>query len=122
MLIALDLFSTRHLPTTHRHEDRDWHTSQLVPMGGRVILELPSCVATDERLVSGWKQQGREFVRINVNDGIVALLGCEEGPGRNCRLKDFLAYVKRRGEEVGVFGEVCELGDGAAESITFLHQ
>lgn len=47
MLAALDPFnSNSHLPTTNRLLDRDWQTSQIVPMGGRVTFELFQCDST----------------------------------------------------------------------------
>ena len=67
----------------------------------------------------------RRYVRINVNDGIVALPTCAHGPGHSCPLDDFLALVERRGVEAGGFEEVCglPLGEGAQRGrITFLHQ
>lgn len=41
MLAALDLFDlTGHLPTAYRLLHPDWHTSRIVPLRGRVILEF----------------------------------------------------------------------------------
>lgn len=117
MLTALNIISTPHLPVTHRLEDRDWHTSQLVPMSGRVIFELLSCAPS-----SPASQNHNQFVRININDGIVALPDCADGPGGSCPMKAFLDYVRRRGEAVGRFGEICGLDENAAEAISFLHQ
>lgn len=143
MLAALDLFPTNTLlPVTHRLEPRNWRTSQIVPMSGRVIFELLSCSSTtdlqheDEDILLSYdqamlrasrrqhqpEQQKGRFVRINVNDGIVALPGCDSGPGSSCPLEEFLAHVKRRGDEVGDFTEVCGLGEDVAERITILHQ
>lgn len=61
-------------------------------------------------------------MRVNVNDGIVAVPGCEDGPGHSCPIEDFVERVDRSGEEVGDFGEVCGLADDAAKEISFLHQ
>ena len=67
--------------------------------------------------------QNGTFVRININDGIVALPSCSNsGPGSSCPLDEFLAHVRRRGEEVGDFRELCGLGPEAPDRITFLHQ
>ena len=67
--------------------------------------------------------QNGTFVRININDGIVALPSCSNsGPGSSCPLEEFLAHVRRRGEEVGDFRELCGLGPEAPDRITFLHQ
>ena len=80
-------------------------------MGGRIIFELLSCGQKQER-----------FVRININDGVTAIPGCDDGPGSSCLLESFEERVKRKGEEVGDFKEVCGLGEDAPDKITFLRQ
>lgn len=126
MVAALDLFPDEaELPVTGVWEGRRWRTSSVVPMGGRVIFERLACgglAASGSESSSVGKGEEELFVRINVNDGVVALPGCRDGPGESCPLDRFLAIVKRRGEEVGDFREVCGLGADAADRITFLHQ
>jgi len=98
-------------------------------MSGRIIFELLSCEPATTvilELSEGGKQQSSHqqqahFVRINVDNGIVALPGCEQGPGSSCPLEALLRFVRRKGDEVGRFGEVCGLEEGAAKGITFLH-
>ncbi len=69
-----------------------------------------------------YERQSGRFVRINVNDGIVALPGCFSGPGSSCPLEGFVSHVRRRGEEVGDFRKLCGLGEDAPNRITFLPQ
>lgn len=119
MLAALDIITPEeHLPITHIPVKSPWKKSQTSPMGGRVIFELLSC----EQESRGWLGGRDRFVRININDGVTAIPGCDTGPGRSCRLSAFKARVKRKGDEVGDFREMCGLGNDAAERITFLHQ
>ena len=136
MLAALDIFhSLEHLPTTHMPPFRTWRTSQVVPMGGRVIFERLSCRAPTSPSLDNNRQAqypfdtGEEFmqptskfVRININDGIVALPTCFSGPGSSCPLDQFLELVRTRGTQIGDFREICGLGPDAAARITFLHQ
>lgn len=131
MLAALQLFRDEgDLPVTEVPERRRWRTSAVVPMGGRVLFERLACGSSSSSSsstasLSAEKRAGKSedlFVRINVNDGIVALPGCRDGPGGSCPLTRFLEMVKRRGEEVGDFREVCGLGPDVAGRITFLHQ
>ncbi|TGZ82846.1 phosphoglycerate mutase-like protein [Ascodesmis nigricans] len=111
LLSALGLFNDAHdLPVTHVEARRKWKTSQVTPMGGRIILERMTC-GDDE-----------QYVRINVNDGIVALDGCDSGPGKSCPLERFKEYVEKSGKEAGDFREVCGLGKDAEEGIRFLRQ
>ncbi len=121
LLTALDILTTPHLPTAYRLDDRDWRTSQIVPIGGSVIFELLSCVAT-AGLIPEREQRAGLSVRININDGIVALPGCDNRPRSSCPLESFLEYGRSRSDEVGRFWEVCGLGEEAAERITILHQ
>lgn len=87
-------------------------------MNGRIVFERLSCrsLATNTDIVD------RPFVRIIVNDGVVALPDCNSGPGSGCPLGDFLALVRRRGKEIGDFRAICGLGDDAPARIAFLHQ
>lgn len=132
MLTALNLFpQSNDLPTTHVLHNRTWRTSDITPMGGRVILERLACSPRQHcfnnplygGIVSCEVQRpDKHFVRVNVNDGIVAIPGCENGPGHSCPVDDFAEIVEKRGEGVGEFGKVCGLADSAAKEITFLHQ
>ena len=136
MLAALDIFpSAEHLPTTRMPPFRTWRTSQVVPMGGRVIFERLSCQSPTSPSLGNKRQAQHpfktgeeslrltsEFVRININDGIVALPTCSSGPGSSCPLDQFRGLVRTRGAQIGDFRETCGLGPDAAARITFLHQ
>ena len=132
MLAALKLFvQTQDLPATDVLHDRAWRTSDVTPMGGRVIFERLACTAPIRCWNNGpfypnhiYCEPPREevYVRLNVNDGIVAIPGCQSGPGGSCPIEEFLEMVRKRGEEVGDFRKVCGLPDDAAERLTFLHQ
>ena len=148
MLAALDIMhSTTVLPVTHRPAFREWRTSQVVPMSGRIVFERLTCSPNNinARAPAAFKSKHHKhsanhpgldkaplqdsalengtFVRININDGMVALPGCSNsGPGSSCPLDEFLTHVRKRGEEVGDFKELCGLGPDAPGRITFLHQ
>lgn len=82
-------------------------------MGARITLERMTCSSSNS--------DGTVFIRVNINDHIVPLPYCQDGPGRSCNLFAFEGYVTRRGYELGSFGEVCGL-EGHRDRITFLHQ
>jgi hypothetical protein len=116
LMTALDVINDdEHLPFTHIAHDRKWRKSQVTPMGGRVIFELLSCKNNAQ------SSPGR-FVRLNINDGITAIPGCDSGPGKSCPLAEFAARTKTKGQKLENFKELCGLDDTAAERITFLHQ
>ncbi|KAL8839654.1 MAG: hypothetical protein Q9170_001660 [Blastenia crenularia] len=123
MIAALDLLpSNEHLPVTYQPESRAWRTSQVVPMNGRIIFERLTCRSSARGSDGADRGTLEHSVRVNVNDGVIAIPQCSAGPGSSCPLGDFLALVHRRGKEIGVFGKMCGLGDDAPERITFLHQ
>ena len=119
MITALDVINDdTHLPTTHIKHDRKWRKSQVSPMGGRIILELLSCSASNAQSES----TNTSFVRLNINDAITVLPDCHTGPGKSCPLDRFVARNKKRGRDAGPFVQLCGLDDGAADRITFLRQ
>ncbi|KAF2839772.1 phosphoglycerate mutase-like protein [Patellaria atrata CBS 101060] len=122
LFAALDLFpDNEHLPVTHIPPNRNWRTSQSVPMGARVIFELLNCGDESDYDSAGAGNKPHHFVRVNVNDGIVAVPGCDDGPGRSCELGRWAERVRKRGEDVGRFGDVCGV-EGDERGISFLHQ
>ena len=131
-LAALDLLPQwRKLPSEQVLKNRSWRTSDVVPMGGRVILERIACPVAGGCWDNGpWypnhvyceDDKDMHFVRINVNDGIVRLPGCADGPGGSCELGKFKEHVERRGRDGEDFRELCGLDKDAAERITFLRQ
>ena len=140
MLAVLGIFySPTALPTTHREPSRNWHLSQVTPMNGRIIFERLTCGPAHtssrhqlhlehskdhNRAQQRVLQDGHNstFVRININDGIVALPNCTSGPGSSCPLEEFLAIVAKKGEEIEDFREICGLGDDVPGALEFLHQ
>ncbi|CCX06869.1 Similar to 3-phytase B; acc. no. P34754 [Pyronema omphalodes CBS 100304] len=110
MITALGIMEEEQkMPSDRFWEQRKWKTSQVTPMGGRVIFERLSCPTG-------------KFVRVNVNDGIIPLPGCADGPGSSCELTRFSDYVGKRREKGGDFKKVCGLSDEAPEKIDFLRQ
>ncbi|KAE8551591.1 hypothetical protein EYB25_005481 [Talaromyces marneffei] len=118
MLTALHIFDDpkygNHLPVTHIAEDRVWKTSTVMPMGGRI---------TFERLRCGESIEGQDlFVRININDDIVPLPNCHNGPGESCPLDRFVKMVHKRRHQVGRFEDVCGTKEQETTGLSFLRQ
>ncbi|KAK5175349.1 uncharacterized protein LTR77_000488 [Saxophila tyrrhenica] len=132
LLSALDLLQqTPDLPVAYVLHNRTWRTSDIVPMGGRLIFERLSCAQQPHcwsnapfypNHVYCEEQKDEIFVRLNINDGIVAIPECDDGPGSSCPLEMFLYRVLKRGSEIDEFRYICGLGADAPNRITFLHQ
>ncbi|KIW17291.1 hypothetical protein PV08_04482 [Exophiala spinifera] len=106
------------LPTTHMKTDRRWRTSDVVPMGGRLIFERIACQ-------TGSETAGMEhFVRLFVNDGLMKLPGLRATKHieHGVRLDDFQDFVSSRKQIFGDFREVCSLPEDSPDRISFLHQ
>ncbi|KAI2007339.1 hypothetical protein LOZ28_002589 [Ophidiomyces ophidiicola] len=120
MLAALEIFNDAEpLPTTHIAWNRKWKTSQVMPMGGRIIFERLRCRVEESKRTASSDDSTSSFLRININDGIVPLPGCRSGPGASCSLAEFGERVRVRGKQVGEF-ESLHLGQGIFDSLTFV--
>ncbi|THW89001.1 phosphoglycerate mutase-like protein [Aureobasidium pullulans] len=130
LLSTLDLFPSSPLPTDHAPEPRVWKISDVVPMGGRVIFERLACPQiychSNAPLYPNHiycdPPKDEPYIRVIINDGVVAIPDCQDGPGKSCALASFERKVMLRGWEVGDFGKTCGLEEGAADKVTFLHQ
>lgn len=106
-----------YLPNHKRKSNRKWTTSDVVPMGGRLILEKVTCSNTG--LAANLK---RSWVRMFINDGILDLEKSMVGSGlpNGVGLKQWQEMVRQKGEKFGSFKDVCGLADEAPSGITFL--
>lgn len=150
VLAALDLFPQETpLPTSHVVHDRSWKLSDvtvgiiilsissrqansLQPMGGRIILERIACPAPQHCYINELypnheycdPPRNETYVRLDINDGIIPIPGCESirGPNGSCLLEDFLTAFNQHRQGIPSFGDVCGAPDGSPKGITFLHQ
>ena len=106
-----------YLPNNMRKDKRKWRTSDLVPMGGRLILEKVTCSNTG---LGG--NLRRSYVRLFINDGIInlekSLLG--GGLANGAGMAQWTDMVRKKRELFGNFKEVCGLPNDAPDHITFL--
>jgi len=114
-----ELLIDQELPTDHVKTDRRWRTSDVVPMGGRLVLERVVCDHTEPI-----KTTRDHFVRLFINDGLVKLPGLQSAQEikHAVRLELFQEFIGSRRDIFGDFRSVCSLSDDAPDRITFLHQ
>ena len=119
MLAALQILDEKtvvqDLPTDRIREDRRWVTSDVVPMGGRVVFERVTCVEDGA---------SNRYVRVFINDGLMKLPGFKASTKvkHSIPVEEFWDFVASRPNLFGDFRNVCELRNNVPDRITFLHQ
>jgi acid phosphatase len=115
-LKILDEPGPQELPTDRMVQDRAWKTSDVVPMGGRVMFERIVC-----KKPSGHTQR---HVRLSINDGVSVLpsMRAVADVPYTMPVDAFWRFIEAKMYEFGDFTEVCGLPTSAASRITFLHQ
>ncbi|CUM64911.1 uncharacterized protein PRCAT00002529001 [Priceomyces carsonii] len=104
-LAAIGLFDTgKNLTLKYIDFDRKYTKSTLVPMGARLYVEKLNC-------------SGKNYVRYILNDAVIPIPGCSNGPGFSCELNDFNNYFFKRLEGVD-YKEQCNIGN-ASDHLTF---
>lgn len=105
------------LPNDKRMPSRKWKTSDITPMGGRLILERVTCSGTGLG-----KNLRRSYVRLFINDGLVDLEKSVIGGGlaNSAGMKEWVDMVRQKGEKYGNFRDVCGLQENAPTHISFL--
>ncbi|WPK27121.1 hypothetical protein PUMCH_004494 [Australozyma saopauloensis] len=78
---------------------------QICPQGARLVTEKYKC--------------GNEsYVRIVLNDAVIPIKGCKNGPGFSCKLSDYNKYIQGRIGGID-YKSQCGIGN-APEKVTFL--
>lgn len=87
---ALGIFEPDYdLPTNEVEFGSIFHAGEIAPMGGRIITERLDCkdVLTNET---------EAYVRVVVNDAVIPIPGCQDGPGFTCSLDGYKQNIERR--------------------------
>ncbi|OAL36030.1 hypothetical protein AYO20_04692 [Fonsecaea nubica] len=126
-LAALGIFDESldlgHLPSDRLVPERKWKTSDVVPMGGRLIFERITCETE-----GGMTATGRDHaVRLFINDGLIDLTRLTDiVPFSHVEgavsLESFQNTLSSRGAQLGDFRQICSLPEDAPDRIDFLHQ
>lgn len=106
-----------YLPNNKVKRDRQWRTSDVVPMGGRLVFERVTCDKT------GLGQNlRRSYVRLFINDGIVNLSRSFLGGGlaNAVGLNQWADMVAKKEKQFGSFKDKCGVSDDTPQRISFL--
>lgn len=107
------------LPSQSRKWERMWRTSDVVPMGGRVVLERINC----DGALHPYSVEKSIFVRLVINEGHIAL---GNKTGRllkwDLTVEEFEEMVEGKRKKFGDFRTVCGIDNEGPKGIDFLHQ
>lgn len=107
---ALGLFDKDEPLPVDKIELRNFFSSsEIIPMGARLITERLSCF--NEK-----KQSEDKFVRFILNDQVIPHPKCSSGPGFSCPLEKYLQIVR---DETLDYAMYCELKPGVPRHLSF---
>ncbi|KZZ96325.1 acid phosphatase [Ascosphaera apis ARSEF 7405] len=86
---ALGLLDDGDLPHTHMKFLSPWQITDIVPMGAHIVFERLNCSET------GISEAGT-YVRVILNEGVIPLNDCQNGPGFSCSLKNFTEHYQKK--------------------------
>ncbi|KAI5966883.1 uncharacterized protein KGF55_000292 [Candida pseudojiufengensis] len=79
--------------------------ASIVPQGARIYTEKYQC-------------GGDSYVRYIINDAVVPIQTCADGPGFSCKLSEFEEYINGRIGDIN-FSEQCGLNSSVPQNLTF---
>ncbi|ETI23289.1 hypothetical protein G647_05089 [Cladophialophora carrionii CBS 160.54] len=125
VLATLGIFSElpglEELPTDRVMHERKWRTSDVVPMGGRLVFERITCDSEAEA------HEKRHAVRLFINDALIDLTSIPHAVRSTdiegaISMDSFQTFLSVRGAALGDFHQICGLTENAPNRIEFLHQ
>lgn len=103
--IGLFEYQTEELRTGNMNYARFFKTSELTPMGARIVVER-------------YTVQGEKFVRLLLNDAVIPIPECQDGPISTCKLSTLAAIVRKKMEQAD-FVEECRIPKKRPRHLSF---
>lgn len=103
-LASVGLFNVLALATDHVMFPSPYPRSHIVPQGARVYLEKYACA-------------NELYVRFILNDAVIPLTSCQNGPGFSCEFSKFKSIVTKRMDSFPDFDKAC--GTNATNELSF---
>lgn len=98
-------YQKNNLSTRNIDFERFFKTSELVPMGARIVIER-------------YTINNERYIRVLINDAVIPIPECSNGPFMTCKLSNLKNnfYDKMSGED---FVEKCRITDERPKQLTF---
>ncbi|KAK6458868.1 secreted acid phosphatase [Scheffersomyces xylosifermentans] len=93
------------LPTNYIPFPSPYVHSSIVPQGARIVTEKLSC-------------GGTSYVRYIINDSVVPIPKCSDGPGFSCEFSKFEEYIEGRIGDID-YAEQCDIDASVPADVTF---
>lgn len=84
---------------------RFFKTSELVPMGARIIIER-------------YTIKGNRYIRVLINNAVIPIPECQNGPAYTCKLSKFKALLNEK-LQAGTFEDKCRITEERPKQLTF---
>lgn len=109
-LRALGVFDyqTSPLPTDAVDYARFFKSSEIIPMGARVVVERLNDSET-----------GQKFVRLLVNDAVIPLKNCQDGPYMTCKLSTLTAQIANSIDAAPKYTDICAVSKDYPQYVSF---
>lgn len=105
-LTAVGLISSKYeMPVDHIPFPIPYQNVHISPQGARVYTEKLQC-------------SNESYVRIIVNDAVMPIESCQNGPGFSCKFSDYESYVEKQ-LEGNSYADNCHADEGVPTSLTF---
>lgn len=93
------------LPVDHIPFPIPYQNVQIAPQGARIYTEKFQC-------------SNETYVRYIVNDAVMPIESCQNGPGFSCKFADFEAYIEKQ-LEGNSYADNCNVAEGVPTELTF---
>ncbi|OUM55102.1 hypothetical protein BVG19_g4584 [[Candida] boidinii] len=100
---------------------RFFKTSEMVPMGGRIVLEriVPSERSMKEHKDEKDDRDTNKYLRLKINDSVIPIPNCQEGPGYSCSIKKLRELISKKSISNVDYVKVCKIKSKKPQYLSF---
>jgi acid phosphatase len=109
------------LPSTSIPSPQKYVASNFVTMRGTVQFERLTCSASATNMNGtsiDVRAGTKKYVRILLNNAVYPVVGCADGPGASCQLKDYADIVNKKMKAAGTLKKRCDIPKNSTATIT----
>ncbi|OWB80964.1 hypothetical protein B5S32_g5297 [[Candida] boidinii] len=92
---------------------RFFKTSEIVPMGGRIVIER---ISSNENSDSN---KTKKYIRLKINDSVIPIPNCQEGPGYSCPIEKLRKIFNKKLINNENYIEICKIKSNKPQYLSF---